>query len=218
MAKMGRPRQFDREEALRKAMALFWEYGYESTSLAQLKQAMGGISAASLYAAFGSKEALYKEAVSLYMATVGSQLREILDAPDADPLQAIERVLRTAVKNQLDDTRPQGCMVVLSATNCSPENEHLRQVMAGKRENTRIAFRDCIRRGIDSGRLQPDTDAESLAAFLSTVLNGLSIQTRDGLGIDMLNGIVDAAMAGVAAAAARPEALTPEPATPDIRR
>ena len=201
MARMGRPRQFDRDEALRKAMSLFWEYGYESTSLAQLKQAMGGISAASLYAAFGSKEALYKEAIELYLSTVGGGMRDILSDPETDPLRAVERALRIAAAAQCDDSRPPGCMVVLSATNCSPENEHLRKAMAKERENSRLAFRGCIQRGVELGRLKPDTDVDMLAAFLSTVLNGLSIQARDGLDLDTLNGIIDAAMAGVAAAA-----------------
>lgn len=197
MTKAGRPRQFDRDTALRQAMALFWEYGYESTSLAQLKQAMGGISAASLYAAFGSKEALYKEAIARYMETEGGRLRKALADPDAAPLQAIENALRSMVACLSDTGHPQGCMVVLSATNCSPENEHLRRAMALEREQTRLVFRDCLQRGIDRGQLKPATDADGLAAYLSTVLNGLSIQARDGLDISTLNRVVDATMAAL---------------------
>jgi len=70
--------------------------------------------------------------------------------------------------------------------------------MVKERENTRLAFRDCIRRGIESGRFRPAMDAEALAAFFSTVLNGLSIQARDGLDGKALNGIVDAAMMALA--------------------
>lgn len=89
--------------------------------------------------------------------------------------------------------------------------------MAAERENTRLAFRDCIQRGVASGRLKPGTDTDSLAAFLSTVLNGLSIQTRDGLAQNTLNGIIDAALASLAAAAVA-DPPTAKPATPDSRR
>ena len=176
---------------------------------------MGGISAASLYAAFGSKEALYKEAVALYMATVGRRLRDTLADTDAAPLQAIENALRCAAEFQRDDEHPRGCMVVLSATNCSPDNAHLRRAMALERQNTRLAFRDCLRRGMDAGQLPSTTDAESLADFLSAVLNGLSIQARDELSADALNGIVDTAMQGVAAVAGGRPVFILEQISPD---
>lgn len=203
MATMGRPRQFDREEALRQAMALFWEYGYESTSLAQLRQAMGGISSASFYAAFGSKEALYEETVELYLATVGSQMRAVLNDAAVGPLTAIGQALRLAADNLRNNAHPAGCMVVLSATNCAPQNDHLRRAMARERENTRLAFQECLQRGIDAGGLPPGSDAESLALFLSTVLNGLSIQARDGLDPSALHRIVDTALASLTATDSR---------------
>lgn len=196
---MGRPRQFDRDEALQKAMSLFWRYGYESTSLAQLKLAMGGISAASLYAAFGSKESLYKEAVNLYLATSGGEVREALSNPDLDPIEAITLALRSAVKEQAGGSHPRGCMVVLSATNCSPENEHIQEAMEKERKRTRLAFRHCLQRGIEVGAFHPETDTDSLSAFFSTILNGISIQARDGFTQTELNKVIDVALSSLLA-------------------
>ncbi len=191
MARTGRPRLFDRDEAVHKAMALFWQYGYESTSLAQLREAMGGISAASFYAAFSSKESLFDEAIQLYLDTSGEQLRNILRDPTLDTATAISTALKSALTKQTESNHPSGCMVVLSATNCSPHNQHIQQTMAKEREQTRLAFQDCIQRGIGAGFLSAGTDAESLSLFFSTLLNGISIQARDGLNLDKLNTLID---------------------------
>ena len=197
MATMGRPRQFDRSEALRNAMSVFWRYGYESTSMAQLKQAMGGISAASLYAAFGSKEALYKEAVELYMATSGDQVINALNNTEIEPTEAIAMALRNAAREQTNDKGPHGCMVVLSAINCSPENEHIREAMKAQRRHVRLAFQSRIAQGIASGAVPADADAEALSTYFSTVLNGISIQARDGVTLDVLNKVIDVALTGL---------------------
>ncbi|NLA51784.1 MAG: TetR/AcrR family transcriptional regulator [Alcaligenaceae bacterium] len=191
MARTGRPRLFDRDEAVHKAMALFWQYGYESTSLAQLREAMGGISAASFYAAFSSKESLFDEAIQLYLDTSGEQLRNILRDPTLDTATAISTALKSALTKQTESNHPSGCMVVLSATNCSPHNQHIQQTMAKEREQTRLAFQDCIQRGIGACFLSAGTDAESLSLFFSTLLNGISIQARDGLNLDKLNTLID---------------------------
>ncbi len=191
MARTGRPRLFDRNEAVHKAMALFWQYGYESTSLAQLREAMGGISAASFYAAFRSKESLFDEAIQLYLDTSGEQLRNILRDHTLDTATAISTALKSALTKQTESNHPSGCMVVLSATNCSPNNQHIQQTMAKEREQSRLAFQDCIQRGIEAGSLSASTDAESLSLFFSTLLNGISIQARDGLNLDKLNTLID---------------------------
>lgn len=191
MATMGRPRQFDRDEALQNAMSLFWRYGYESTSMTQLRQAMGGISAASLYAAFESKESLYREAIGRYLKTSAGQIINFLNDSNLEPVEAITQALRNAVREQTRDAEPRGCMVVLSATNCSPENEHIQREMMQQRKRTRLAFRDCIQRGIESGSLSTQTDADTLSLLLSTILNGISIQARDGFSEAELNKALD---------------------------
>ncbi len=180
MPRTGRPRQFDRDGALDAAMQLFWRQGYESTSLDQLKQAMGGLSAASFYGAFGSKEKLYREALACYLGTYGQVVAPLHDETLA-PRDALEQALRRSARMQTDAGLPKGCMLVLSAANASPENHHLQALVAAERGRTRDAIRHGIDRAAASGELRPETDAEGLATLAEALLVGMSVQARDGV-------------------------------------
>lgn len=193
MARTGRPRSFDRDEAVQHAMRLFWEQGYEATSLAQLKSAMGGISAPSFYAAFGSKEALFREVLDRYLETHGRVTATLKD-PVLPPRDAIEQALRASARMQTDRTHPLGCLLVLSTITGSPENRHLQAQMAAERQRNRQGMHDCIRRAIAGGSLRPDTDANALAAMFDTFLVGISIQARDGVLLAMLEAGVTETM------------------------
>ncbi|MGY0560460.1 TetR/AcrR family transcriptional regulator [Luteimonas sp. A277] len=202
MATLGRPRTFDRQQALEKAMHAFWRHGYESTSLAQLRSAMGGLSAASFYAAFGSKEALYREAIELYLLTDGSAVRTHLTDASISSREAIARSLRGAARIQGTEEHPQGCMVVLSALNCSPANAHVRQLLAEERADTERLVRSCVLRAVELRELSRDIDAEALTLFIVTILNGISIQARDGATLPELDNMIGLAMKTWDAAAA----------------
>lgn len=158
MAQMGRPRTFDREEAIRQAMTLFWQHGYESTSLAMLKSNLGnGITAPSFYAAFGSKEALFEEVVDCYMTTFG-QVNDCLWDDTLEPRDAIELALRRSAKMQTEQGHPSGCLIALSVNTCSPANEHIREILAAQRDRTRAGFLRCVTRAKEAGLLASDTD------------------------------------------------------------
>ena len=180
MPRTGRPRQFDRDDALDAAMQLFWRQGYESTSLDQLKQAMGGLSAASFYGAFGSKEKLYREALTRYLGTYGQVVAALHDETLA-PRAALEQALRLSARMQTEAGLPKGCMIVLSAANASPENHHLQAVVAAERQRTRDAIRHCITRAVASGELRPGVEDEGLATLAEALLVGMSVQARDGV-------------------------------------
>jgi len=107
MPRTGRPRGFDRDLAVQQAMRLFWEQGYEATSLAQLKGAMGGIAPASFYAAFKSKEALFREVLDRYLVTHGQVTAPLLD-PAVPPRMAVEQSLRASARMQTDGAHPLG--------------------------------------------------------------------------------------------------------------
>src|SRR5437868_5009614 len=109
MARTGRPREFDRLQAVEQAMRLFWERGYEGTTLADLQKAMGGITPPSFYAAFGSKESLYREAVELYKNTEGAPVGRAL-AEGSTARASIERFLRAAAASVCQSGNPRGCM------------------------------------------------------------------------------------------------------------
>lgn len=186
MARTGRPRIFDRDEAVLQAMLLFWEQGFEATSLLQLRAVMGDISAASFYAAFESKEALYKEAVERYMNTFGRVTKSFSDLT-LSPKEAIETTLRSTAKMQTDSAHPSGCLIVLSATTCSSKNYHIRDIAAEKRKLTRNRLQDCIRRAVDTGELPASTNIDMLTTVFDTFMQGISTQARDGVPFETID-------------------------------
>ncbi|GGU98382.1 TetR/AcrR family transcriptional regulator [Streptomyces spectabilis] len=193
MAGRGRPRSFDRDMALRRAMEVFWEQGYEATSMTDLTTAMG-IASPSLYAAFGSKERLFQEAVALYSTTEGAAMaRAYTEVPTARG--AVEAVLRENARAYTDRDRPTGCMIVLAATNCSPGNAPVRDHLATWRRSGAEMMADRLRRGVDEGELPATTDTEAVAAFYTTIIHGMSVQARDGATRTDLDKTVDRAMA-----------------------
>lgn len=192
MAQMGRPRTFDRDQAVEQAMLLFWQQGYESTSLSQLKASIaGGISAPSFYAAFGSKEALFHEAVQRYLGSHG-QVTECLWDEQLAPRQAIELALRRSASMQCEAGHPKGCMVSLGVM-CAPSAEFAAvvQPLTASRERTRAGLRHCVQRGIASGELSPD--AQGLATVFDSFLLGIATLARDGADL----GSIDAAISHV---------------------
>jgi AcrR family transcriptional regulator len=201
MTARGRPRSFDRDEALRRAMEVFWRHGYEGTSLSQLTEAMG-INAPSLYAAFGSKEDLFRESVELYDATEGAVADGAFQAPTAR--DAVERMLRGNVAHYLDPTKPPGCMIVLAAVTGTVGNAGVRDFLAEQRRVGEDELRRRLQQGIEDGDLPAGTDVHTLAAFVVAVQQGLCIHARDGAPRATLDAIVDQALAGWDAIAGQP--------------
>jgi AcrR family transcriptional regulator len=190
--KRGRPRAFDRLEALRRAMDLFWIKGYEGASISDLTTAMG-IGSPSLYAAFGSKEALFLEAAKLYDATEGSlNWRALQTAPTAR--EATEGVLMDTAAAFGRKGKPAGCLTVLSALNVTDANQTIRQALRGKRELCIEALEARLRRAVEVGELSRELDIRSVATFYVTVHQGMSIQSRDGASSETLMRIARAAM------------------------
>jgi AcrR family transcriptional regulator len=189
MARTGRPRAFDRDQAVTAAMHLFWQHGFEGVSLEQLRHAMGGISSASFYAAFASKEALYRETLAVYLDTHGKVMSALGDK-SLPPRSRIETALRGSASMQTATDHPTGCMVALSATVSSEASAALQTLTRDERAANRAAIRACVREAIAAGSLRADTDEIGLATLLEAVLVGLSIQARDGLGHAEINAAV----------------------------
>ncbi|WP_282760608.1 TetR/AcrR family transcriptional regulator [Komagataeibacter saccharivorans] len=180
MARTGRPREFDRDRAIEAATALFWAQGYEPTSLTQLKASMGNISPASFYAAFGSKEALFREVVQHYLATYGQVMAPLWDE-SLSPREAIERTLRGSARMQSARAHPAGCLVVSGASNCSPENEPVQALLAAERQRTRAGIRACVERAIAIGELKASAATDILPDILTTFFHGMTCEARDGM-------------------------------------
>jgi AcrR family transcriptional regulator len=191
MGKRGPPPSFDRAEALRQAMNVFWEHGYEGATISQLKEAMGGLCAPSIYAAFGSKEALFREAVELYRA----DSQRIWGGEQPTARGAIETLLRNAVIRYSTPGQPRGCMVDLGTTLSSPSNRGIQDYLRSCRHEAAGRIRARLQRGIAEGDLDARTDVEALTAFYTTVLQGLSTQASDGATRQTMMAAVDCAMA-----------------------
>lgn len=191
MARMGRPRAFDRQQAIEQAMHLFWEQGYETTSLSQLKtQIGGGISAPSFYAAFGSKEALFQEAVQCYLESY-ARVTDALWDDEIAPREAVELTLRRSTKMQCESGHPKGCMVALGTMSAPrPEHAHVAQPLAASRARTHAGFVRCVERGIAMGELSEGTDAQAMGTVFSSFLLGVSIPARDGIKISVFNASI----------------------------
>jgi TetR/AcrR family transcriptional regulator, copper-responsive repressor len=186
----GRPRSFDRDDVLRRAMLLFWKHGYDATSISLLTEAMG-IGAPSLYAAFGDKRALFKEALEHYMTTYGSFMIQARQC-ESDPRAAIERMLLEAAAMFTSAEHPPGCMIITAATNCAPESAAVEKRLRAIRASTVHAIEEKIAKGRRS--LPRQTNAHTLALFFSATLQGMSAQARDGASREELEAIARAAL------------------------
>ena len=195
MAARGRPRVFDRDVALRKAVELFWERGYEGTSLKDLTDAMG-IASASIYACFGSKEALFREAMALYTSMEGQVPRRAMrDQPTAR--SAIRAMLQATADVITLPGLPQGCMLILAAPTGAVENHAIREFLACGRRAQFLEIRERLDRGIADGDLAASPSSlDVIARYYTTVMQGLSVQARDGASRDELEAVITCAMAG----------------------
>jgi len=194
MSRTGRPREFDRQAALQSAMELFWAHGYEGTTLADLQKIMGGITAPSFYAGFGSKEDLFREAVELYNSTqIAPLVKALTEGPAAR--DGIEKMLRTAADGICARKNPRGCLIVLGAINCAASNKGIEDFLRQQRAIREKVISQRLRRGIADGDLPASTDINTLASFYTSVVDGMAIRAKDGASRKTLHNIVKCAMA-----------------------
>jgi AcrR family transcriptional regulator len=178
---MARPREFDRAHALKAAMLTFWECGgYEQTSIGQLTAAMG-ISSPSLYAAFGSKRALFDEAVELYAQRPGTPL--VVALREATAYDFVSRLLDAAIVDCTKRGQPKGCLV-----NADP-------MLVQRRDAGREVIAKRLRQAMDEGDLPATAAPDTLAEYLIVVINGLSTRARDGASRNELRSVAATVMA-----------------------
>lgn len=192
MAERGRPRNFDRAQALQQAMEVFWSKGYEGASLADLTVAMG-INSPSLYGAFGSKEELFREAVGLYRDTEGGSARRALQAA-ATAREGVQAMLLTSAERFTAPGRPPGCMIVLGAPSGCTNHASVGGFLGDTRRDMQSCILARMNAGAAQGELPASADLKGLAAFYTTVLHGMSIQARDGATRKTLQAVARQAM------------------------
>lgn len=188
----GRPRSFDREQALDAAMRVFWAKGFGGASMSDLTGAMG-IASPSLYAAFGSKEALFKEAIDHYVAIHSPSFWGVMDLPTAR--ESVEALLRNAAGVFTDPAVPNGCMVIQTAAEEGDLSPELAASLCELRASNAETLARRLIKGVSDGDVGAGTDIRAVADFYATVHKGLSLSAKGGAGREELDSVVTSAMA-----------------------
>jgi AcrR family transcriptional regulator len=188
---MGRPREFDVDEALDRAMKVFWQKGYEGTTIPDLTDAMG-INRPSLYAAFGSKEELFRKAVDRYAENQGCFMEDALKEPKARTVA--ERLLAGAINLVTDRKNPKGCLMVQGALACGEGAESLRNELISRRLSREAALRQRFERAKLEGDLPLDFHPADLARFVIALIQGIAVQAAGGASRTELQRVAEIAM------------------------
>lgn len=198
---MGRPRAFDLDQALDRALQVFWRQGYEGASVADLTQAMG-ISPPSLYAAFGNKEGLFRKALERYLAERTRFWDEALTAPTARAM--IERLLRGTADFMTDACNPPGCLLVRGTVACSDMAQDIHQELVALRKQAEHSVWKRLEAAKATGELPADIDPCAFAGYIATVLEGMSVHAAGGASREDMHKVVDMTMRAWPATAAAP--------------
>jgi AcrR family transcriptional regulator len=188
---IGRPRAFDKDQALDQALHVFWEKGYEGTSIADLTAVMG-INPPSLYAAFGNKEALFKKALERYEAKRDAFFAEAFAAPTAR--EAMTRLLEGTAELLSDKRTPQGCLMVQGALCGGDACESVKQDLASRRQAGEVLIRERLKRAKREDDLPEDADPAALASYVATVMQGMAVQAAGGATAKQLREIARLAL------------------------
>jgi AcrR family transcriptional regulator len=191
VATRGRPREFDVEEALAAALRVFWQKGYEGASLTDLTEAMG-ITRPSLYAAFGNKEALFKQALDLYESEKLAYVGKALEAPTAKGVA--ERMLSGSI-DTVSSGECRGCMGVITSVSCASQDSPIRQDVQARTQSVRAAIETRMRQAIEAGDFSLPVEPEAMTRYLVALMQGISVQAGSGASREQLEQVADAALA-----------------------
>jgi AcrR family transcriptional regulator len=188
---IGRPREFDVDKALDCALQVFWRRGYEGATLPDLTEAMG-INRPSLYAAFGSKEELFRKALDRYVEGPAAFVRQALNEPTARAVA--ERLLGGTIDLVTDRRNPRGCLIVQAALACGETAESVRREVAARRVAGEVALRQRFERARADGDLPAEADAADLARYVVTVMRGMAVQAAGGASREDLRRVAELAL------------------------
>jgi AcrR family transcriptional regulator len=188
---MGRARTFDADEALDKAMTVFWTKGYEGASLSDLTEAMG-ISRPSLYAAYGNKEELFRKALERYGEGPSAYERDALAQPTARAVA--EALLRGAADVQTDPATPAGCLAVLGTTYCAEESSPIGKTVIAFRVAGHAAIRERLENARAEGDLPAEADPAALTHYIGTVVCGMAVLAASGATRTELERVIELTM------------------------
>jgi len=173
----GRPREFNVDRALDRALKVFWRKGYEGATLPDLTKAMR-INRPSLYAAFGSKEELFRKALDRYAEGPAGYIREALNEPTARAVA--ERLLHGTIDMVTDRRHPRGCLIVQGALACGEAADSIRKELVSRRLASEAAIRERFERAVSEGDLRADSHPADLARYIMAVIHGTAVQAASG--------------------------------------
>ena len=188
---IGRPRGFDADEALERALLVFWAHGYEGASLDDLTEAMG-ITRTSMYRAFGNKEELFRKALQRYTEGPASYVARALEQPTARDVATA--FLNGSVRTTTQPGCPPGCFGVQGSLAAGETGRSARDTLAAWRNNGISLLHERLQRAVDEGDLPADTDPGLLARYLMAVSNGIAVQAAGGATRDDLHMVADMAL------------------------
>jgi AcrR family transcriptional regulator len=173
----GRPRIFDMNEALDKALEIFWKRGYEGASIAELTETLG-ITKPSLYTAFGNKEELFKKALSRYAAGPVAFVSNIVNEPTAR--KVAESFLFQSAEFLTDASHPQGCMIVQGALSSGESTDIVKNILIKYRDSYENLLTVRFEKAKVDGDLSSEDNPKVLAKYLATLHQGMSVQATSG--------------------------------------
>lgn len=188
----GRPKCFNAQQALEKAMLMFWQYGYEATSISDLTKALG-ITAPSLYSTFGDKADLFEKCLDFYIEHEACAIDQIFMQAKTSKI-AIELYFRENLNRLVQANKPKGCMLVVATMNCSDSNLSIQKQLLLKRNQSKAKIYARLKQGQLQGEIPETVDLNVMTDFYVTLLQGMTIQARDGADQKQLAGVVDMAM------------------------
>ncbi len=192
----GRPRTFDPDQAIAAVLPIFMEKGFEGATFGELIAAMG-VNPPSFYAAFGSKEQLFRRVIEVYAAAGEAVTKDAFAQPTA--FKVIERLLRNTADAQTDPSRPAGCLFVQGALKCSDKASDIRDELATRRTLNEPLIEERLRKARDEGDESISGDPAKVARYISTIIQGLAVQASGGADRRTLHEIVDVVLDGLAA-------------------
>ncbi|RWR03647.1 TetR family transcriptional regulator [[Pantoea] beijingensis] len=186
----GRPKLFDRETALDKALELFWAHGYEATSLSDLVEATGA-KAPTLYAEFENKEGLFRAAMNRYIEKFAELRKAELACPERTVVQGIENYFRTTAACFTDGKKPAGCFFICTSTALSSSSGEVAEMLRARHNLQETTLYEFLLHRQQQNELLPEADVKAISRYLSCVLQGMSVRAREGATCGELDEIVD---------------------------
>jgi AcrR family transcriptional regulator len=190
---LGRPRKFEIDSALDKALEVFRRKGYEATSLTDITEALG-INRPSLYAAFGNKEELFAKALTKYMQGPISYLTEVLN--EKTSYEVVKQMLLQSVDLLTGMENSKGCLVIQSSISSELQASGIQQKLVEGLANNDMRIKERFDRAIKEGDLPTDIDSSALAKYVTTIHKGMSMQAINGASKEELYRVVDLVLKG----------------------